>query len=217
MARSSPCESTDGRSPSPRPDSPYLPDMTLATVDPMAAVGGLADDCAIAHPHIHQPKGTVMRRTKIKVTVLSAVAVGLVVIALPAVANGVVGSGDRASGSAEIEGNSRRVIVEAHDAGNGIVNGRVSYRVYGVGTIEADVTCVDATGNTAIVAGTVTEATGAFSDRTDVKLRIIDNGPPGGTPDTIRLSTQLGTQCTDPGPGFDHPVENGNYAVQDRG
>jgi hypothetical protein len=144
-------------------------------------------------------------------------AVGLVVIALPVVANGVGGSGDRVSGSGEIEGNSRSVIVEAHNAGNGTVNGHVTYRVYGVGTIEADVNCVDATGNTAIVAGTVTEGTGAFSDRTDVKLRIIDNGPPGGTPDTVRLSTQLGTQCTDPGPGFDHPVDDGNFAVQDRG
>lgn len=144
-------------------------------------------------------------------------AVGLIVIALPAVAQGAGKSGDRVSGSGEIQANTQKVIVEAHNAGNGSVNGHIIYRVFGVGAIEADVNCVEVTGNTAIVAGTVTEGTGAFFDRTDVKLRIIDNGPPGGTPDTVRISSQLGTQCTDPGPGFDHPVDDGNFVVQDRG
>jgi hypothetical protein len=144
-------------------------------------------------------------------------ALGLLAVALPAAAAGAGSSGDGAFGSGEIQSNSRQVIVTAENTGSGVVRGHVTYRVYGEGTIEADVSCIEATGNTAIIAGSVTEGTGAFSDRTDVKLRIIDNGPPGGSPDTVRVSTQLGTQCTDPGPGFDHPVDNGNFVVQDRG
>ena len=126
-------------------------------------------------------------------------------------------SGDRVSGSGKFQGQTQQIIVEAHEGGNGETRGKVHYRVAGVGTIDADVTCVDADGNLAVVAGVVTRGTGGFSDRTTVKLAIMDNGPPALLPDAVSISTEQGTECTFPNPFQFHLAEQGNFVVQDRG
>lgn len=143
------------------------------------------------------------------------VAAALLLVALPGA--GVAGeAGDRVSGSGKIQGGDQ-LIIEAHAGGNGTVGGHLSYRVVGVGTIDADIVCVQANGNVAVVAGPVREATGGFTDRTEIKALVMDNGSPGHTPDVVDVATQVGQDCNVPPPAFGHTVEQGNFVVQDRG
>jgi hypothetical protein len=92
-------------------------------------------------------------------------------------------------------------------------NGMAHYKVPDVGTILVDVTCLQVTGNSAVFAGTVRRATGAFEDRTDVKGQVIDNG---ADPDLLALSTQQGVDCNVPPPQVFHEVVSGNFVVHDR-
>lgn len=141
------------------------------------------------------------------------------------------GNGDSVSGAIKRTGVSddqeRHFVVSAHQSQNGGVSG--SYQAtYGKGTSRTEyhgrVTCVNATGNTAIVGIVVTRST-----RPDVApgdgqtIRVIDGGNPekGQTqdmisPNTITKGSPPPASCTDVPPGS---VETftGNVLVKDGG
>ena len=159
-------------------------------------------------------------------------AAGVLTVSGLGMGTAIGGSGDSVSGAIKRTGVSddqeRHFVVSAHQGANGKVNG--SYQAtYGKGKSRTEyhgrVTCVNATGNTAIVGIVVTSST-----RSDVQpgdgqtIRVIDGGNPdqGQTqdfisPNAITPGAPPPASCTDVPPGPAPQTFTGNVLVKDGG
>jgi len=122
--------------------------------------------------------------------------------------------------------------MSAHTDSNG-VHGQQSYSVNGAdgcapyqGNVDANVTCLAVSGNTAEIRGVITHASGFYvgiqqSGYSVFVTDVTDNGPPSAAVrDMVYLTNDAdGTQydCQVPGQYsvFERPVDNGNITVHD--